>query len=93
MVYRDKNRLKMFLIEAFLHRYLIGSKIPLNNGTYTLDHDKEEELTGQFYSWWVELSEAADSATPTALVDAVQAIGCNASGTSEFLSLELISRN
>lgn len=93
MSFRDKNRLKTFLINAFLHRYLIGSKIPLDNNTYTISQDREQELLSDFYSWWCELSESADSTTPTGLVDAVQAIGCNDSGNSEFLSHELIARN
>lgn len=92
MLHRDKNRLKTFLIEAFLHRYLIGSKIRLDNGAYTIGHDREEELLCEFYSWWVELGEAIDDTTPTDLIDAVQAIGCNASGASEYLNLELITR-
>lgn len=90
---RDKNRLRTFLIEAFLHRYLVSNKIPLDGGTYTIDHDREEELRSYFYSWWEELGESVDATTPTGLVAAIQAIGCNAWGASEFLSHELITRN
>ena len=93
MSYRDKNRLKTFLIEAFLHRYLIISGLTPNNGTYTLNHDREDDLQVTFFGWWVELGEATDATTRTDLIDAVQAIGCGASGTSEFPSLELIARN
>jgi hypothetical protein len=94
MTRSDKNRLKMFLVNAFLHRYLAASAITPHDGTYVIDAGKEEELEVAFYCWWIELISLDMSPIPAPLIDAIHAIGCDAvSGRSEFLSLELLARN